>query len=96
MGNRCALQNGDNKDKMVSGTSVKKKEKRRKKEITNVSQVRYENQDCLATAVQKKKKTRSCVVSREPAVLPPSGGWTALAGGTPALESSVLRGIHAQ
>lgn len=92
MGNRCALQNGDNKDKMVSGTSVKKK---KKIEITNVSQVRYENQDCLATAVQK-KKTRSCVVSREPAVLPPSGGLTALAGGTPALESSVLRGIHAQ
>lgn len=48
------MQNGDNKDKMVSGTSVKKKEKKKKKEITNVSQVRYENQDCLATAVQKK------------------------------------------
>lgn len=54
------MQNGDNKDKMVSGTSVKKKEKRRKKEITNVSQVRYENQDCLATAVQKKKDSLMC------------------------------------
>lgn len=57
MGNRCALQNGDNKDKMVSGTSVKKK---KKIEITNVSQVRYENQDCLATAVQKKKDSLMC------------------------------------
>lgn len=38
-----AFQNGENKDKMVSGTSVK---------ITNVSQVRHESQDCLATAVK--------------------------------------------
>lgn len=41
-----AFQNGENKDKMVSGTSVK---------ITNVSQVRrHESEDCLATAVKKK------------------------------------------
>lgn len=41
-----AFQNGENKDKMVSGTSVK---------ITNISQVRHESQDCLATAGKKKK-----------------------------------------
>lgn len=42
----AAFQNGENKDKMVSGASVK---------ITNVSQVRHESQDCLATAVKKKR-----------------------------------------
>lgn len=58
-----AFQNGENKDKMVSGTSVK---------ITNISQVRHETQDCLATAV--KKNLSACMLTEKPNLLPPSGG----------------------
>lgn len=60
---REVFQNGENKDKMVSGTSVK---------ITNVSQVRHESQDCLATAV-KKNNLAACVVTETLMVLPSSG-----------------------
>lgn len=61
---------------MVSGTSVK---------ITNVSQVRHENQDCLATAV---KNPHGLCGSREPAVLPPNGGLPACAGGRSGTEEA--------
>lgn len=53
---------GENKDKMVSGTSVK---------ITNISQVRHESLDCLATAA---KKNSACVVTVKLILLPPGGG----------------------
>lgn len=51
----AASQCGENKDKMVSGTSVK---------ITNVSQVNHESKNCLATAG---KNSRNLCGNRETA-----------------------------
>lgn len=76
---------------MVSGTSVK---------ITNVSQVKHASQDCLATAVKKRKKILQPVCSSRAGkllMLPPSGKLALLDGGEPALrmiKDSLLNSVY--